>query len=254
MRTNRTVYAAVIMAILAVVSIAPRSNAASSADAAIRAAAKQKHYVFVTFYKNDAAGKDMLADVKSIQGKLAARADFVSVDVGNRANQQIVSRYGADRSPLPLTIAVAPNGAVTAGYPRQIKNNDVSNAFVSDGTAAVLKVLQSGRLAAVCIQNSKTKHNKESIAAINGLNKQAKFRNVIAIVKVDPADRDEAQFLKRCQVDPTTGDAQIVMIAPPGKMVGRFNGAASTAVMSASLQKSLGGGCSGGSCGPGGCK
>jgi hypothetical protein len=236
---------------MAVACVASRSNAA--AEAAIRAAAKQHHYVFVTFYKNDSAGKDMLATVKSIQGKLGGRADFVSVDVGDRANRGIVARYGADRSPMPLTIAIAPNGAVTAGYPKQIKNGDVSGAFVSDGQAAVLKVLQSGKLAAICFQNSRTRHNKESLAAANGLRTHAQFKGAVEVVRIDPADRGEAQFLKRCQISPAIADAQVVVIAPPGSMVGKFGGTATTASMAASLVKSLGCGCAGGTCGPGGC-
>lgn len=254
MRKNRTIHAAAIAMAMAVAFLAPRSNAAPSVEAAIRAAAKQNHYVFVTFYKNDKAGKSMLATVKSIQGKFAGRAEFVSVDAGDKANQAVIKHYGADRSPMPLTIAIAPNGAVTAGFPKQIKNGDVSSAFVSDGTAAILKVLQNGKLAVVCVQNSKTKHNSESLAAANGLKTQAQFRGATEVVKMDPTDRGEAQFMNQCQISSSTSDAQIVVIAPPGRMVGKFGGTTSAASMAASLVKSLGGGCSGGSCGPGGCK
>jgi hypothetical protein len=256
MRTSKTIYAAVmLMAVLGATSIATISNAASSADAAIQAAAKRNRYVFVTFYKgNDGATKSMQATVKSIQGKLAGRADFVSVDVGKQANRAIASRYGADRSPMPLTIVLAPNGAVTAGFPGQIRNTDMSGVFVSDGMASVLKVLQGGKLAAVCIQNSRTTHNRESLAAAQGLKNQAQFRGAVEVVKIDPSNRGESQLMKQWQVDTTSTDAQIVVIAPPGRVVGKFDGTTTTSLMAAVLVKSLsaGGGCcsGGGSCAP----
>lgn len=254
MRTSRTIIvAAIAMSIVGTAGVASISTAASSADSAIRAAAKQNRYVFVTFYKkNDSASKSMQSTVRSIQDKLSGRADFVSVDVGDGANSAIVSRYGADHSPMPLTIVIAPNGAVTAGFPKQIKNTDVSGVFVSDGMASVLKVLQGGKLAVVCVQNSRTKHNKESLAAAQGLNNQPKFRGAVGIVRIDPSDRGESRFLKQCQVDPATDDAQMVIFAPPGKIVGKFGGATTPATVAASLTKSLGGGCSGGCAG--GCK
>src|ERR1035437_9177724 len=104
----------------------------------------------------------------------------------------------------------------------------MSGVFVSDGMASVLKVLQSGKLAAVCIQNSKTKHNKESLAAAQGLNNQAQFRGAVEIVKIDPSDRSEAKLIQTCKVDASSDSAQIVIIAPPGKVMGKFDGTATT--------------------------
>lgn len=256
MRTNKTIYAAAIaMAVIAVACVAPKSNAASGAEAAIQAAAKQNRYVFVTFYKgNDTASKSMQASVKSIRGKLTNRADFVSVDVGKQANKAIVTRYGADRSPMPLTIVLAPNGAITAGFPQQIKNTDMSGVFVSNGMASVLKVLQSGKIAAVCFQNSKTKHNKESLAAAQGLNNQTQFRGAVEVVKIDSSDRSEAKFIQTCKADAGSDSAQIVVIAPPGRVVGKFDGTATTDSMAATITKAFSsGGCGTGSSGAGGC-
>lgn len=255
MQTSKKLFAAaLLMAVMGVACVATKSSAASNAEVYIKAAAKQNRYIFVTFYKSkDSTSKSMLAKIKTIQGKYASRANFVSVDAGNQANKEIMSRYGADRSPMPLTIVIAPNGAVTAGFPKEIKSTDMSSVFVSDGTASVLKVLQGGNLAAVCIQNSRTKHNKDSLEAAQGLKNNAQFRGAVEIVKIDPSDSGESQFMKQCKVDTATTDAQIVIIAPPGRVVGKFGGTATANVIAASLVKSLGGGCSGGSCGPGGC-
>ncbi|MEO0249812.1 MAG: hypothetical protein ABIN58_09840, partial [candidate division WOR-3 bacterium] len=149
------------------------------------------------------------------QAKLSHRADFISVDVDDPAQQDVVSRYGADRSPIPLTLVIAPNGAVSAGFPNEIKKTDFSEVFVSDGLAATLKVLQSQKLAAVCVQGLRTKHNKTSFATAEELKADPALGGAVEIVKVDPSDRSEANFMKMCQVDTRSTDAQLLVLAPP---------------------------------------
>ena len=251
MRINSTILTAATAVTLAVIAgIASQTGPvlaakASPAETAIQAAARQNRYALVTFYKqNDAASTKMLADARKLQAKHANRANFVSADVGNAINKGLVSRYGADRSAMPLTLVIAPNGAVTAGYPTEIMKTDISDAFVSNGMASVLKVLQSGKLAAVCLQNSRTKHNKESLAAAAGLNAQAQLRGAVEVVKIDPSDRSEAKFIQTCKANAGSESAQIVIIAPPGRIMGTFDGTATTDTMMATLSKAFsGGGC-----------
>lgn len=221
----------------------------SPAETAIQAAAKQNRYAVVTFYKQkDEASTKMLAEVKKLQGKHSNKATFVNVDVGNTIHANVIAKYDADRSPIPLTIVIAPNGAVTAGYPEEIKKTDISDAFVSSGMADVLKAIQDGKLAAVCLQNSKTKHNKESLAAAEGLNKQGQFRGVVEVVKIDPSSKSESKLIQMCKASANSDEAQIVIIAPSGGVVAKFDGTATTASITTALTKAFSsGGCTPGS-------
>mgnify|MGYP000889436936 CR=1 FL=1 len=219
------------------------ASKASPQSAAIGTAAKQNRYVFVTFFrKDDDASTKMQAALKPIQAKLSNRADFISVDVDDPAQQELVSRYGADRSPIPLTLVIAPNGAVTAGFPKELKKTDFSGAFVSNGMASVLKVLQGQKLAAVCIQGSRTKNNKKSLATAEELQAAPELGGAVEIVKVDPANRSEAKFMKMCQVDTRSTDAQLLVLAPPGKLVGKFTSADTKDTIVATLKTALSGG------------
>ena len=252
MRTSRIALNAVALIVFAhgAFAAAPKSG---QAEAVIRGAAGKGRYVFVTFYKrSDAASAKMLADVKKIQSKLSRRASFTTVDVNDPAHRGLVQRHGVDRSPIPLTIVLAPNGAVTAGFPNAIKKTDFSSVFVSKGKAEVLKTLQYQKLAVVCLQNAKTKHNKESLAAARELVDGPQFSIASRITQIDPANRSEHSFLRGLKVNTASKEAQIVVIAPPGTVVGRFSGAVSVDRMVASLNTSLGCGSGGGGCGPSG--
>ena len=223
---------------------------ASPENAAISAAAKQNRYVFVTFYrKDDGASKKMQTAMKTAQGKLSHRASFVSVDVDDPVVQEVVSRYGADRSPIPLTLVVAPNGAITASYPNEIKNADFSNAFVSSGMAGVIKAMQGQKLAVVCVQSPRTRHNKESLAAARKLASAQEFAGATQLVQINSADRGEAKLLKQLQVNASSPEAQVVVVAPPGKVAGKFIGVVPTETMVATVTQACG---PGGSCGPSG--
>ena len=137
MQLNRIIRLAITMSLIGIVAcVASTANAApktSPAETAIQAAAKQDRYAIVTFYKQkNAASTKMLADAKKLQSKYSNRTNFVRVDVDNKTHQNVVSQYGVNRSPVPLTLVIAPNGAVTAGYPTEIKKTDISDAFVSN--------------------------------------------------------------------------------------------------------------------------
>jgi len=230
-------------------------SAGASPDSAIRAAARQNRYIFITFYKpNDDASERMLASVQTIRGRLAGRADFVSVDMSNAANRSVITRFDANRSPIPLTVVVAPNGAVTAGYPRSIDaNGDFSRVFVSHGQADVLKALQAGKIAVVCVQNGSTRYNHECAANADALKADPRIGNAVVIVRINSADRTEAGFLRQNNITTGSGEAQLVVFAPPGRIVGTFAGNAPQATVVANVQRSLGGGCCNGHCGPNGC-
>jgi hypothetical protein len=72
-------------------------------------------------------------------------------------------------------------------------------------------------------------------------------------VAIDPADPAEASFLRDLQVDPRANTSVTVLLAPPGSVVGKFDGAVTKEQLVAKLQTAQSNPCAGGKCGPGGC-
>src|SRR5208283_2699955 len=56
------------------------------------------------------------------------------------------------RAPMPLVLAVAPNGAVTGAIPLKLTEAQVGQAFVSPIAAQCLKAVQSRKLVLLCVQ------------------------------------------------------------------------------------------------------
>ena len=223
-------------------------------EASISAAAKENRYVFITFHqKGDEASKKMLTAMEAAKGKLSSRASFVSIDVDDPACQEIVSRYGADRSPTPLTLVVAPNGAVTRGFPRKFNESQLLTAFVTPGTATCLKALQSRKLVLLAIQSRSPYVPISLQKGVSDFAADPRYAGATQIVVLDPADPAEAPFFKDLKVDAGTGSPTTVLLAPPGSVVAKFTGIVTKEQIVAKLASAQSGYCPGGKCGPGGC-
>jgi len=223
----------------------------SAAELAIEKAATQKRYVIATFYKSkDDASSKMLKTASAAAQREKDRADFVRIDVANAAHKPIIARYGLEDAPIPMTLVIAPNGAVTAAFPRTMKDTvDLKTAFVSAGMADILKVVQAGKLAVVCLKNAKTTCNAESDATIKTLCADKQLAGITDTLVMDPADPKEVEFYKRCSVKTDNPKAQIMLVAPPGRVLGVFDGDITSDQLMARLTQA----CGSGGCGPSGC-
>ena len=95
----------------------PVSKAAPTADngvAALRHAAEAKQYLFAFVYEQEdeetrAARKTFEAAV----AKLTPAAKSVRVDRSRPEEKEMVEKFGLQTAPVPIVLAIAPNGAVT---------------------------------------------------------------------------------------------------------------------------------------------
>lgn len=88
------------------------SQAASKAQQTLQEAAQQKQYTFLVFCRRRSGLQAMGQVVKETVAKRPTQATMAYVSVASPADQPLVQRLGVSRSPLPLTIALAPNGAI----------------------------------------------------------------------------------------------------------------------------------------------
>ena len=211
--------------------------------AAIERAAEAGRYLFVLFRRDDDEQTRKMAQVlDAAMKKVDGRAEQITIDVSDPSERHIVEKFGVDRAPMPLALVLAPNGAVTGGFPVRLEERQLTEAFVGPGTASVLKALQDGKLAFVCVQNSRTTSNAAAMRGVKDFAADAKYAKSTEVVTFDPADAAEARFLKQIAVDPETAKATTVLLAPPGTIAGKFEGATAKDKLVAALE-ACGAGC-----------
>ena len=220
---------------------------------AMRKAAKEKKYLFALFRKaEDSQTSAMRAVLKEVMEEVADKANSVEVNVTASSERAIVDEFGLDRAPMPLVLAIAPNGAVMGGFPTKVEKQTLLGAFASASTEKCMKQLQDNKLVFLCVQNGDTKSNDEAMKGVRDFKADDRFAQATEIVMLDPTDTAEAGFLKDLQIDPKTETAVTVFLAPPGMPVAMYEGATSKDEIVATLQKASSA-CGPGGCGPGGC-
>jgi hypothetical protein len=228
------------------------SASQSPTEKAIAKAAGAGRYAFVLFHRSGgSSGSPMQDSFDQAKAELQSRAVFVKVDVSKGTDAQLIDKYGIDRAPLPLILALAPNGAVTKAFTEPADAAALRKAFVSPVTARMLGVLQDGKLVALCVQGENTQHNEESMSAAREFVADESIRGQAEVMRLDPGDRDEAPLLDQCNLSPTLKEASIVLLVPPSSLVATVSGATTKAKLLSALQQGLA--ACGSGCGPSGC-
>ncbi len=184
--------------------------------------------------------------------KIADRADGVIVDITDPAESAIVDEFDLSRAPMPLVLAIAPNGAITGGFPGKFGEEDLLNAFASPCTQKCMKSLQTGRLVLLCVQNDQSESKDEAMQGVRDFTADDRFGSATDVVMLDPHDAEETRFLSDLQIEPDKSLALTVLLAPPGSPIGRFEGA-TTKDQLVELLMEASSACGPGGCGPGGC-
>ena len=207
--------------------------------AALAQAAAANKYLFAFFWSAD---DDQTAAMRKVfentTAKVADRAVTVSVRVGDPAESGIIRKYDLELPlPTPPVLAIAPNGAVTGGFPTEFEEQELSGAFATPGTEKCLKALQDGKLVFVCVQNASTKSNQEALRGVQDFKADARYAGATEILVLDPRDPAEASFLGTLQIDPRIATAVTAFLKPPGSVIGAYQGATTKEQLTAALQQ-----------------
>ena len=227
------------------------ANESSPGLAALASAAQQGRYSFVFFWKeNDAQTQQMHRVFQSGTARMADAADALNVSVTDPREQPMVEKFGVDRAPMPLVLAVAPNGAVTKAWPAQFSEQQLQEGIVSLGTAQCMKALQDNKIVLLCIQNAQTAYSNAAWQVAQEFKADPRFTTATETIALDPADPREAALLHDLEVSSATPEAVTVVLAPPGRPIARFVGVVSKDEIVAKFTAAQSECCPGGQCGP----
>lgn len=215
--------------------LAQGAPAASQGQQALAAAAAEQRYTFLVFYKdNDPTTRAMAQTVKNGVESRSDRATWTYVHATNPAEKVLVDRFGVGRAPMPLTVAVAPNGAMTKLTPTSITDQQIEQSFVTPSMAHCMKSMQDGRLVLVCIQS-----NPQPVIppGVRDFANDPEFKNRVAVVPVHTGNPVEAELVRQLEADSLTKGATTVFLAPPGVLVGKFGPTATKDQLAVALHK-----------------
>lgn len=214
---------------------APATAPVSKAQTAIEQASKDGKYTFLMFYKTtDAASNAMSLTLKEGLAEKSEQAVLTYAQVGNPAEQALVAKYDVSRAPMPVTIAIAPNGAMTGMFAQKVTAEKLGDAFVTPTMMFTMKNLQENKLVLVTVQGSA---KAPAPVAIKDFQSDPHFKDRIVTIGMTAADPQETKFVGQMQIDPKAKVTHTILLAPPGVMVGKFDAVASKNDIAAALAK-----------------
>ena len=217
------------------------STSAGKGLAAMQQAAGANKYLFAFVYEKDddatrAARKTFDEGLK----KITPAPESVAVDRTAAEESELVAKYGLARAPMPLVLAIAPNGAVTGGFKAaEATEERLRDSVASPCMQQCLKALQDRKLVFVCLQNGNTKANDAAMKGVTEFKADPQFAATTEIVKVDPTDTREAKLLAQLKADPKAKTANTAFLAPPGMVVTSVEGATSKEGFDTALKKAI---------------
>ncbi len=231
------------------------TGAESAGRAAIERAAAARKFVFLLFWKEKNPQTDQLwRTLQAGAAHMAQWADSAAVHVADPAEQELVTRYDLNRSPLPLVLAIAPCGAITKAFTGELTAEQLQTAYVSPGTQLSLKALQDRKLVLLCIVDQADPRIGAAVpAGARDFKADAAYGQATEIVLINARDQREASFLEELQVSPRMSKPCTFLLAPPGSVIGQFDGRATKEQMISRLVAARDNPCADGKCGPNGC-
>ena len=226
----------------------------NSGLAALDRAANANKYLFIFFYRGNTTQTSSMRDVFNRAIKAAqGRVESISVNVDDPSETATVNKFNVKDAPMPLVLALAPNGAITASLVTNFTETEILEAFATPAMEKLLVSLQQGKLVVLCVQNGKTRSNTEAMAGVQEFINDQRFANFVQVLKLDPSQPAELPFLAKLGMTSPIVEAETLLIAPPGSLIGNFKGATDKNQLIATLTKATSGGCGAGGCGAGGC-
>jgi len=238
--------------LLAIFSLSSINVVAEDSLTAIQNAAGENKYLYIFFYKdqNDKT-KRAQAVFNQATEKLGGSVRTLQVKANDPSEKAIIDRFNLKRSPMPFVVVLAPNGAITGGYPL-FTEEQLTDALVSPGGANCLKALQDRKLVLLCLQSRNTANNDAALKGVNEFKADPRFNSATEIVMIDPSNQQEQKFLNQLGLDTRSPQAITVLISPPAEIVAKYQGPTTKTQLASDLQTATSGCCCPGGCCPGG--
>jgi len=195
-------------------SLAYRPSAPESAPT-------EPKFKFILFSKENNANTQRVAtELASSLGRWSDRAEWTAISVTDPAHREIVERYQVGRAPMPLVLCVAPNGAVTGAMAGKVTDKQVDAALVTPTMTRCMKSLQAGKIVVVHVKSA------DAVPFPSGAEKflaDPAFQTRAITESYVVSDPAESRFVRDMEIDLATfSGSTVVVLAPPGVLVGKF--------------------------------
>jgi hypothetical protein len=204
------------------------------AQQALAQAAQHQKFAFILFYRaSDPLTESIAKTLADGVAKRDDKATDIHIQVTNPAEKPVVDAFKVGRAPMPLVVAIAPNGAVTGIFQRKLEDRFLDEALVTPGMAHCMKTMQEGKLVLLCVDSSRA---APVPAAVGDFKVDPAFKDRLIVISLVTNEANEERFLKTLEIDPARfKGSTMVLMAPPGTIIGKYAATATKDKLAADL-------------------
>lgn len=216
------------------VAFAQQSAGGSPLQSLLAQSAQSGKFTFIVFHRDQSeATRAFTQQTETALAPFADKATVTTARVDDPAERALVEKLGISRAPMPMTVSLAPNGAITGLFPRTLTPENVSVAMVPPTMMKCMKELQNQKLVFVALTKSES---AVVPAGVQIVQQYPQFKDRISVVEMKLDDPAEARFYQQMKLN----SAQVtgpyaVLIAPPGILIGHFDATASADQIAAAI-------------------
>ncbi len=194
----------------------------SPLETTLNSSSEAGKYTFIVFFREDsAAARTMYQAATNGAASRSSQAIATAVHVDDPKEQALVELFGIGRAPMPMTVVIAPNGAVTGLFPRTITDAQLTSSIVTPTMMQCMRGLQDQKLVFVCLTRTEECEVPRGVQAIQ---QDPHFSERVELIALRLDVPDEARLYQQLQVNSQqVNGPHAVLIAPPGVLVGHFD-------------------------------
>lgn len=238
---TKYIYCIITLFLLSTPSLA--NTAEDSGLAALTQAQESKKFLLAYFFDSaDTAHKDksFKSSIENASSTMGDTLHSVLIDVNDKTAQGLISKYQIKFAPKPIALIFSPAGTIIGSYQKSFTTEELASSLPGPGMQKCLQFLQEGKLVILSIQNDKSTDAQSALKAATEFSNDAQFKQYVSSVVIDPSSKLEINSLKQLQIGPGTTKAVTLLIAPPGSLVGKWEGALTKDLIATKLTQMMG--------------
>ncbi|MFC2131638.1 hypothetical protein ACFLSQ_09410 [Bacteroidota bacterium] len=207
-------------------------------------------FLVVTDGNNDITKATSLAEKAS---KSYSKSTVLTMNINDKTNAGLVSKYRLMGAPMPLLLVVASNGFVAGGAPANNLSSEVLVSMIpTPKEEVVIKAINEGNSVFVVFTKKSDSKNKKQLGVCQSACKSMNDKAITINVDID--DKKEKSFIAKFRIDNKATYPVTMVINAQGQVASMFNGITEAKGLVSAARKKVSSGCcppkSGKTCGP----
>lgn len=186
----------------------------------IKTYGKENKYVFLFISESKSAEtKKIEIMLQEINKELKNKSVIIKVIISNKKEKELIKFFRITKENVPIVLAIAPNGAITGVFSKQIDKKLLRESIVSARESEIILSLQERCLVFLCFYKNKDSFLetvKSELKTIEGY-----FKGSLVTFYISSNDTSEKSLLKKLNVSDKT---VVFTLVPPDKVISKLEG------------------------------